>query len=418
MHFFVDIGCIISEVFLIQLYLSHFFKTKSYSWWCRALGSVIYGVITVSLSLWVEAAVLRLVFHFAGITILGLVLFESKFLSSLFCSFVFCVVVALTDTMTMGIFSLFYLDSQLLMEFGSARSVFTITSHVVLFASIVLICLISKKSSRITNIKILLPLLPCWISSISLCIMMGKQILNTTTNIDVAALSILLGLLYTNFVVFFFSIKLEEHGQIKHEAELTAHHYAMQAEYYEQFRSQQEEVRALWHDISKYLRAMEAQNESAKLSETFAQVQDMVDSITPVVDVNNRVINVILNEYIQAAKDAQTTIEMNIDVPSELPITAGDLYVLIGNTLDNALNACIELPVDERKIRLTLKMHNEILYYRVCNPYSKNQIRQPQSSFHGYGLKNVKRCVGKYHGSIEICNEANIFEVTAHLNCI
>lgn len=407
MYFFVDIGCIISEVFLIQLYLSHFFKTKSYSWWCRALGSVIYGVITVSLSLWVEAAVLRLVFHFVGITILGLVLFESKFLSSLFCSFVFCVVVALTDTMTMGIFSLFYLDSQLLMEFGSARSVFTITSHVVLFASIVLICLISKKSSRITNIKILLPLLPCWISSISLCIMMGKQILNTTTNIDVAALSILLGLLYTNFVVFFFSIKLEEHGQIKHEAELTAHHYAMQ-----------EEVRALWHDISKYLRAMEAQNESAKLSETFAQVQDMVDSITPVVDVNNRVINVILNEYIQAAKDAQTTIEMNIDVPSELPITAGDLYVLIGNTLDNALNACIELPVDERKIRLTLKMHNEILYYRVCNPYIKNQIRQPQSSFHGYGLKNVKRCVGKYHGSIEICNEANIFEVTAHLNCI
>ena len=229
MYFFVDIGCIISEVFLIQLYLSHFFKTKSYSWWCRALGSVIYGVITVSLSLWVEAAVLRLVFHFVGITILGLFLFESKFLSSLFCSFVFCVVTALTDTMTMGIFSLFYLDSQLLMEFGSARSVFTITSHVVLFASIVLICLISKKSSRITNIKILLPLLPCWVSSISLCIMMGKQILNTTTNIDVAALSILLGLLYTNFVVFFFSIKLEEHWQIKHEAELTAHHYAMQS---------------------------------------------------------------------------------------------------------------------------------------------------------------------------------------------
>lgn len=418
MYFFVDIGCTISEVFLIQLLLSHFFQAKSHSWWFRIIVCTVYGIIAISLSLWIEAAVLRLLFYFVGITILGLILFQSKLLSSLFCSFVFCVVAALTDTITMGVFSRFYVDGQLLMEYGSARSVFTITSHIVLFASVVLICLISKKSSRIINIKILLPLLPCWISSILLCIMTGKQILNSAANIDAATLGILLGLLYTNFVVFFFSIKLEEHEKTKHEAELTAHHYAMQAEYYEQFRSQQEEVRALWHDISKYLRAMEAQNESAKLSETFAQVQDMVDSITPVVDVNNRVINVILNEYIQAAKDAQTTIEMNIDVPSELPITAGDLYVLIGNTLDNALNACIELPVDARKIRLTLKMHNEVLYYRVCNPYSKNQIRKPQSRFHGYGLKNVKRCVGKYHGSIEICNEANIFEVTAHLNCI
>lgn len=417
MYFFVDIGCMISEVFLIHLYLSHFFQARSHSLWARILVGAIYGIITVSLSMWIEAAILRLLFHFVGIAILGLILFESKFLSSLFCSFVFCVIVALTDTMTMGIFSLFYLDSRLLMEFGPARSVFTITSHTVLFASIVLICMISKKGKRVAHIKILLPLIPCWINSILLCMIMGKQILDTTENIDVTALGILLGLLYTNFVVFFFSIKLEEHRQAKHEAELTAHHYAMQAEYYEQFRSQQEEVRSLWHDISKYLRAMEAQNGSAKLSETLAQVQDMVDSITPVVDVNNRVINVILNEYIQAAKDARTSIEMNVDVPSELPITAGDLYVLIGNTLDNALNACVELPVDERKISVTLKMHNEILFYRVCNPYSINHVRRPQSRFHGYGLKNVKRCIGKYHGSLEICSEGNIFELTAHLNC-
>lgn len=163
---------------------------------------------------------------------------------------------------------------------------------------------------------------------------------------------------------------------------------------------------------------MEAQSDPTKLNETLAQAQSMVDSISSVVDVNNRVVSVILNEYAQAAKDAQTVLEINVQVPSELAVTAADLYVLLGNTLDNALEACISLPVEKRKISLQLKSHNEILYYSIKNPYKSGAEGKKRNKFHGYGLKNVRRCVERYHGSMEIEDNNGVFCVIAHLNCL
>lgn len=418
MYYFVDIGCIVAEIILIQLFLSSFFRTKKLSKWIPILAYCCFGIALIGLSLWIEASLLRLAFTFVGTTTLALLLYESKTLSAVFGSFVLCVLVALTDTVVMILFSFLNLDTQLLMEYGSARALFLIAGHVAFFACIIGVCVINKNKNNALQTKILLPLTPCWFSSITLCIMLVKQVFETHSDVTVSALAVLLGLLYTNFVVIHFSNKLQEYERAKHDTELSEHHYAMQKEYYEQFRGQQEEVRALWHDISKYLRAMEAQSDPAKLNETLAQVQSMVDSIGSVVDVNNRVVSVILNEYAQAAKDAQTVFEIDVQVPSELAVTAADLYVLLGNTLDNALEACISLPVEKRKISLQLKSHNEILYYSIKNPYKSSVEGKKSNKFHGYGLKNVRRCVERYHGSVEIEDSNGVFCVTAHLNCL
>ena len=418
MYCFVDIGCIVAEIILIQLFLSSFFRTKNLSRWIPSLSDCCFGVVLIGLSLWIEASLLRLAFTFVGTTALALLLYESKTLSGLFSGFVLCALVALTDTVVMILFSFLNLDTQLLMEYGSARALFLIAGHVALFACIIGVCVINKNKHNALQAKVLLPLIPCWFSSITLCIMLVKQVFETHSDVTITALAVLLGLLYTNFVVIYFSKKLQEYEHAKHDEELSEHHYAMQKEYYEQFRGQQEEVRALWHDISKYLRAMEAQSDPTKLNETLAQVQSMVDSIGSVVDVNNRVISVILNEYAQAAKDAQTVLELNVQVPSELAVTAADLYVLLGNTLDNALEACISLPVEKRIISLQLKSHNEILYYSIKNPYKSGSVGKKRNKFHGYGLKNVRRCVERYHGSMEIEDGNGVFCVTAHLNCL
>ena len=197
-----------------------------------------------------------------------------------------------------------------------------------------------------------------------------------------------------------------------HEAELAEHHYAMQQEYYEQFRSQQEETRAIWHDISKYLRAIQADADNTSL----VQMQQMLDSVTSIVDVHNRIVSVILNEYVQAAKQAEVCLEMDVQVPSELFVTAADLYVLIGNTMDNALEACLELPADQRRISLKLRVHNSILFYGIENPFAPQYQNRIRDRFHGYGLKNVRKCVERYGGTLEVQKDDGIFRVLAHLN--
>lgn len=96
----------------------------------------------------------------------------------------------------------------------------------------------------------------------------------------------------------------------------------------------------------------------------------MLHSIEPVVDVNNRVVSVILGEYVQEARKEDIQLELDVQVPTELPVCASDLYILLGNTLDNAIDACCPLPQADGKITIRLVLHNRVLFYRIESPYA------------------------------------------------
>lgn len=96
----------------------------------------------------------------------------------------------------------------------------------------------------------------------------------------------------------------------------------------------------------------------------------MLHSIWHVVDVDNRVISVTLNEHVQKATQEEIRLDLDIQILKELPISASDLYILLGNTLENAIEACCSLPNEKRKIALKLKLHYHILFYRIENPHA------------------------------------------------
>lgn len=245
-----------------------------------------------------------------------------------------------------------------------------------------------------------------------LCIILARQLL-LGNPISPLYPAVLVGMLYINIVVIYYANRITVQERERREQELAEHHYAMQQEYYTQFRIQQEETRALWHDISKFLRAAKAEGSG----NAYAQVEQMLESVVPVVDVDNRVVSIILNEYAQECKSMGIVLELDIRVPQELFVTAVDLYVLIGNTMDNAIRAVEELPGEDRKISVKLKTHNQILFYEIENTYSEKQSAHSRGKIHGYGLQNVKRCVERYNGTVEITHRESTFQVVAHLNC-
>ena len=178
-------------------------------------------------------------------------------------------------------------------------------------------------------------------------------------------------------------------------------------------QDKQAETRALWHDLNKYLRAAKTETQPAQALE---QLESMFHSATQIVDVGNRVLNVILNEYTQMAKATGIDLRLKVQVPAELPVSVADLYILIGNTLDNAMDACHALPRDQRVIDLILRTQNDVLYYKLVNPYSSEQPKREADSMHGHGLQNVRRCVEKYNGFFDVVKENGFFTVTGHLN--
>lgn len=412
MYYFIEIACVIAEMWMVQTFLGSYYAKRNCSI-LQTLGMYgIFGAIIAVLSLFPDLSFVRLAVTFFGIWTTSLVLFKTKVIQGLLSGVAYCAIVAVNDVISVVSFQLCGVSSDALMASNPARSMLLIVAHILLFGIVVILCIINRKSASKMSVKILLPVLPCWAISILLGFVFTWQCVVMEYEWHPLFLVVLIGLLYTNIIMIYFTNKTSEQAQLKKDFEIAEHHYAMQQEYYDQLRVQQEETRALWHDISKYLRASQVDKSDAALME----VQQMLDSISQVVDVNNRVVSVILNEYFQIAKDADVSIELDVLVPTELFVTAADLYVLLGNTLDNAIEACAELPKEQRRISLKLKKHNSILYYEISNTYDEKHLHRVRGNYHGFGLKNVAKCVEKYRGKLDVSTSNGVFSVVAHLN--
>ncbi len=414
MYYFVEIACVIAEIWTIHTFLSSFFEKKLERSWIMLPIYLIFGICVTILSLIEDLASLRMIFALVGVWAISMVIFRARLLRGLITSIVFCAIVAVADIITALGLQLFGIDIDAMMQQDMTRAMYLIVDHIFLFGFIMLICLVNRMSPRQMSIRILLPIAPCWLISILLGFLLTWQCFKMDYQLHPLFLVVLLGLLYTSIIVIYYTNRVNEQAQLKKDLEIAEHHYAMQQEYYDQLRAQQEETRALWHDISKYLRASQAEASTDALN----QVQELLDATSRVVDVDNRVVSVILNEYYQACNTAGIAMVLDVQVPQELFVTAADLYVLIGNTLDNAIEACQELPEDQRKISVKLKVHNGILFYEVENPYVEKHLHRIRGHYHGFGLKNASRCIEKYQGHLETNKENGIYQVKAYLNSI
>lgn len=147
-----------------------------------------------------------------------------------------------------------------------------------------------------------------------------------------------------------------------------------------------------------------------------AEAQELYESLTTVVNVGNSVIRVILNEYQEITEDAEIPFDYDVSAPKNLGITAVDLYVLLGNTIDNAVEACLSVPAEERYIRIQMRTYRNILFYQIENPYAKEYSQWSRGKNHGHGLQNVQKCVEKHNGHMSISQDENKFVLSMRLN--
>ncbi len=225
-------------------------------------------------------------------------------------------------------------------------------------------------------------------------------------------------LMVINIVICFYVKLLESYYQRK-SADLAAEKLSvLQRQYFQSMIARQDETRALWHDIKKYVSAMEAMvnaDKTADAEKCFAEIREKYERVSNSVDVGNNVIDSILSDALRRARDADVDLQLDVWVAPELDIPPADLYIIIGNTLDNAFDACRNLPKGKRTVNLILRQSNNLLYYELTNPYLPAEFPKP-GRLHGYGLKNVKSCVEKDKGSMEISSEGNMFVVSIQMN--
>ncbi len=412
MRYFIEIACVVVELWCMHLLSGR--REYSVPMQMALLMYVLIGVVISVMSFIDGIAFLRLLVSAGLIWLLGVFVYKLNIIRGLLYTLAYCAMIILSEILVLALLAVCGIDTGALMTTGPSRLLYMIFSHTIMLGISVALSLFQRRDEKIITVKSLLLISPCWLISILLGILLAWQVLALKLELHPLYLVVLLGLLYINIIVIYYTDRLNAQAQKQKEYELAEHHYAMQQRYYEQQNLQQEEIRSIWHDIKKYIRAEQAEEKGSAMME----LQDRLSAISCAVDVGNRVVNVILNEYLQTAKSAETELLFDIHIPDELFVTAADLYILLGNTIENALEACAELPVEKRKIQVSLKILNQMLFYKISNPFLPEHLERPRGRQHGYGLKNVKRCVEKHSGTMEITSENGSFCLSARLNDI
>ena len=223
---------------------------------------------------------------------------------------------------------------------------------------------------------------------------------------------LLLWLIYCGALTILTGLRLRQAQSAAQTRRQLERHFAQREEYYEELMRKQEQTRALWHDMEKYLHAAEAE---AGRSPAIEQARAALAEASDLVDVGNRVLNVIFSEYRARARAAGIDLDLQVQTPDPLFVAAADLYILLGNPLDNAINACLALEPGRRWIHLTLRRQNDVLFFSLTNPCGPGSTEQGRDG-HGYGLQNVRACIKKYGGAMETSRENGCFTFSAHLN--
>lgn len=405
-------------VFEVRLFLQGFFARKDRPNWLCWAAYLIYGAGLFFLGRTWEMAGVRLVFNTAAPVILALALYEAKVFPAVFAGLSASGIFILAEVLMIGVLDLAGLDADTLMNWDGTQHVISIASHLLGLLLVLLILALTGRKRTAVTWPFLLSQLPCGLLGVWLGCETGRLLILGELRRPVPYVIAAMGLIYMNVLLVFYAERAKASSEREKEQALAEQHYAMQERYYAQLREEQTEIRALVHDIRKYMGAMKALVETGQHHEAVTvleEVERLEARLGNTVDVGNPLVSILLNEYREAAEAKGIDFDFDVSVPGELEVSASDLYILMGNTLDNAFDACCRLPEKERYIRLQLRLIRGMLFYCVKNPCAAMQTVK-EGKNHGYGLKSVETCVKKYKGNMRISCCEGYFEFAAHLN--
>lgn len=418
MYYFIELAGSVTNIALLSLFMSRLFvRNKIQSKWHSAFLTLLCTGQCV-LSLFPNWVIPRTLYLLLGGFLLARLFYEVQTWPAAFASGSFFVLGSVVEILAMLLIGVRLPDTDLLMQTGAARVIYVVFSNLLQIPLLILVSHFFNREESDLRIVWLLPLISIQLASISVCYVV--QCHAADKDFPDYMVFFIAVLLFVNIMIVFYVEALRKNEKEKYLAELTEQHYHLQIEYYQQLLEKQQETKALWHDIKKYTAAMQAvaaQNDSEQLRQIAQAAEDAYERVKDISAVGNPVVDALLNQYLRSAKENQIQVLLDITIPEVLAISTLLLSVVIGNTFDNAIEACRLIDPEKREIHLQLRKQNRILFYSIENPYIDAVTQLRVGKHHGYGLKNVERAVNQNNGNFQLEKVDGNFIVQIRLNC-
>ena len=198
------------------------------------------------------------------------------------------------------------------------------------------------------------------------------------------------------------------------------HEAKAKEEYYLEVERNNRNVQEIKHNLKNRLLGALAEKGDC-LSGELEQILWDLECSDKKIYTSNIIFNTILNSKLSTVCESmQIDTEISVLIPQRLNLEYSDVGILLGNLLDNAVEACAKIPPSERRIEVIINYKSHMLILKIRNSKENKPVAQGRSSKksnwkHGFGTSSVKKTAEKYDGMVEFIDTGYWFEASVIL---
>ncbi len=183
----------------------------------------------------------------------------------------------------------------------------------------------------------------------------------------------------------------------------------------------------LFHDFHNHIEALHRYLSKDRMAEAIRYLEGLrspIEAVTQPVWVGDEAVDYLINSKITLAASRKIQVNCHIEYPQHTNIRSVDLVAVLGNLLDNALEAVEGTEENLRFIHLTIRRINEMLIIKMENgckaaPVMKEgelKTTKQDTDLHGWGLRSVRTTAERYDGAVETEYGNNRFRTVVTLS--
>ena len=220
-------------------------------------------------------------------------------------------------------------------------------------------------------------------------------------------------------VVLYLESELFKKSQLKQENEMLDFLYKTQQEQYKISRENIALINQKCHDLKHQIRALRNADKD-ELDRYLGEIEESVEIYEAIVKTGNDVFDTILSEKSLYCKKHGIQVSCVADGSQLEFIDTIDLYAILGNAMDNAIEAVEKIDEKEkRQIDVMIYRQHNFLVMHIINPMSEQLVyedglpltKKADKFSHGFGLRSIRQILRKYEGFLNVSEEDGCFSL-------
>ena len=200
---------------------------------------------------------------------------------------------------------------------------------------------------------------------------------------------------------------------------IAAYQKSLVTTHYAEVENMHKQMRGWKHDYHSHIQALKglaATNDIEGINHYLSGLDKDLSKLDAVIKTGNPMADAILGSKISLARSNDITVTADAHIAVSLTTGAVDLCIIVGNLMDNAIDACMALPEKDRLIRVYMEMKNTQLYISITNTVKLGKREKvgkrhlsTKGQGHGFGLARIDNIVERYSGYLSRNSEDGVY---------